>query len=477
MWGTVRRGIPVAFVACLFTVAICLVLLAAMGAGGEARAAGNPWLDGQRGVLNIAHQGGELEAPSSTLYAFRTALEDRGADMLELDVHTTRDGHLVVLHDDTVDRTTNGTGAVEDMTLEEIRKLDAAYWFSPGQGQFNHSLDPSKYRFRGIRNGGAPPPPGYTSEDFRIPTLTEVFKAFPGVPINVEIKPRSDAFLGDDHSIRTAEHLAAFLTRPALRNRRVIVASLAQPALERFHELAPRVDLSASIEAMLNFISDPRPIEPQPVALQVPISFSTLDIPTMLSDIGPGRFGYALHVFTNEAADENGESYRYMLDSGAQGIMTMAPLALHRYLCSTGMRRPDGSPRCARQRMRVRMRLRSRSLRRFVNRGLPVRVRCSQRCSVRASVRIKTRAARRLKITGRSRRGTVLIGVRHRGKPAAWRRNSVTRVRASRPARKRLLRTKKIRVQLTVTVFDGTGWRSRVLRRWITLRSPQRAGG
>src|ERR687891_2110449 len=79
---------------------------------------GNPWLD--RRVLNIAHQGGEIEAPSNTLFAFKTAI-DKGADVLELDVHATADGELVVLHDTTVDRTTNGTGRVDRLTLEQIR--------------------------------------------------------------------------------------------------------------------------------------------------------------------------------------------------------------------------------------------------------------------------------------------------------------------------------------------------------------------
>ena len=80
----------------------------------------NPWLD--RRVLNMAHQGGEIEAPSDTMFAFKTAL-DKGADVLEMDVHATADGEIVVLHDATVDRTTNGTGRVDQLTLEQIRQL------------------------------------------------------------------------------------------------------------------------------------------------------------------------------------------------------------------------------------------------------------------------------------------------------------------------------------------------------------------
>jgi len=82
-----------------------------------------------RGVQAIAHRGFSAVAPENTLAAFEKALE-YGPDMIECDVRQTKDGHLVVIHDATVDRTTDGTGAVADMTLAEIRKLDAGDWFS-----------------------------------------------------------------------------------------------------------------------------------------------------------------------------------------------------------------------------------------------------------------------------------------------------------------------------------------------------------
>lgn len=75
-------------------------------------------------VQVIAHRGGPRHAPENTLAAFRTAI-DQGASWLEFDVQMTRDGELVVIHDETVDRTTDGTGAVGDLTLAQIRTLDA----------------------------------------------------------------------------------------------------------------------------------------------------------------------------------------------------------------------------------------------------------------------------------------------------------------------------------------------------------------
>jgi Glycerophosphoryl diester phosphodiesterase family len=85
--------------------ALVVGLALVLAAASPALAAGNPWL--KMRVLNIAHQGGEDEFPSKTLYAFHEAM-DEGADMLELDVGVTRDNHVVVMHDTSVDRTTNG---------------------------------------------------------------------------------------------------------------------------------------------------------------------------------------------------------------------------------------------------------------------------------------------------------------------------------------------------------------------------------
>src|SRR5215216_7029064 len=73
-------------------------------------------------LQNIAHRGGPTNAPENTLAAFRNAIT-HGADWLEFDVQMTKDGALVVIHDETVDRTTDGTGAVGNQTLEQIRSF------------------------------------------------------------------------------------------------------------------------------------------------------------------------------------------------------------------------------------------------------------------------------------------------------------------------------------------------------------------
>ena len=118
-------------------------------------------------VLVIAHQGGEHLRPDNTMAAFQYAY-DLGVDVLELDIHSTSDGQLVVIHDNTVDRTTDGSGLVNELTLAEIQQLDAAY-------RWPHNVEnPSEFPYR--------------DQGITIPTLDEVFAAFPGMRVNIEIK-------------------------------------------------------------------------------------------------------------------------------------------------------------------------------------------------------------------------------------------------------------------------------------------------
>ena len=165
---------------------LTLLLTLALPAAASAQ---NPWLEER--VLNIAHQGGEDEFPSNTLYAFKKSVK-AGADMLELDVGVTKDGKVVVSHDTTLDRTTNGHGTISSKKLKQIRKLDAAYWFAKGgDDAYAHDKPRKAYRFRGVATGKRKPPKGYKKRDFRVPTLKEVMKAFPRTPINIEIKGRT----------------------------------------------------------------------------------------------------------------------------------------------------------------------------------------------------------------------------------------------------------------------------------------------
>ena len=218
-------------------VSLALGLFAATAATAQAA---NRWIE-PKTPLNIAHQGGEDEFPSNTMYAFRKALKV-GADMLELDIGVTKDGKVVVMHDTTVEGKTNGHGTVASKTLKQIRRLDAAYWFAPAASDhYSHALPARAYRFRGVATGRRQPPKGFRAADFRVPTLAEVLKAFPRTPINIEIKGRTPDEATEEY-VKNAEVLARLLKDTKRRN--LIVVSFQQAAVDRFHELAPRIDLA-----------------------------------------------------------------------------------------------------------------------------------------------------------------------------------------------------------------------------------------
>ncbi|MEX2459027.1 MAG: glycerophosphodiester phosphodiesterase [Actinomycetota bacterium] len=293
----------------------------------------NPWLE--RRVLNMAHQGGEIEAPSDTLFAMKTAIH-KGADVLELDVHATADREIVVLHDATVNRTTNGGGRVDELTLAQIRALDAAHWFVPGCGTC-HGRPAKEYRYRGMATGRRSIPPrmfafGIRKTDFRIPTLREVFQAFPNVPINIEIKnsvPDTEGY----------ESLLARLIRNHGRTEDVIVVSFLDHAIEQFKVHAPEVPTAtATVETALFYATAFRALpgapNPRYIALQVPMVFE--GIPVLSADFIANAHanGLAVHAWTIN----DRPTMEQLIDWGIDGIMTDVPTLLERVLTERGVR-------------------------------------------------------------------------------------------------------------------------------------------
>ena len=194
-----------------------------------------PWL--ARRVLNIAHAGGDLEAPHETIYAYEEAV-DAGADVLEMDLRLSKDRQLMVVHDDTVDRTTGATGPVNSYTASELGAMDNAYWFVPNCWSC-HDRPASEYTLRGVRTGARPAPAGHTSDDFGIPTLRQVLDRFPNRLLDVEIKDGPDG-------LAAAEQLAAALVGSPQANR-VVVVSFDDAILERFRALAPDIATSPGL--------------------------------------------------------------------------------------------------------------------------------------------------------------------------------------------------------------------------------------
>jgi glycerophosphoryl diester phosphodiesterase len=309
-----------------------LVLLpAGLLLGAPAAAADNPWL-AQR-VLNIAHQGGEDEFPSNTLYAFKQATR-AGADMLELDIGVTRDDQVVVMHDTTVDRVTNGHGTVASKTLRQIRRLDGAYWFAAGDDAYRHDRARRAYRFRGVATGDRRPPKGFKRRDFRVPTLREVLRAFPRTPINVEIKGRTPDE-ADAEYVRNAEVLARLLG--TTRRRDLIVVSFKQAAVDRFHELVPALPVAPGVEGSAAFLLGGGSPGDGVVAFQLPITFvtggQTLSVTTPDNVARAHAAGYAWHTWLSN--DEEGPAvWRDLIDWCVDGVMTASPKRFERVLRS-----------------------------------------------------------------------------------------------------------------------------------------------
>lgn len=272
----------------------------------------------------------------NTMYAFKRA-EKIGADMLELDVQSTRDGHLVVIHNSTVDDSTNGTGRVIDMALGQVKRLDAAYWFVPGRSTV-HGLPESAYPLRGARFGKVKVA-GYKPKDFRVPTLHEVFKEFPDTPINIEIKGTSDNDL--DSFLRTGRLLARFLNKSGRTD--VIVASFKDQALRDFHERAPQIGLSPGMDSLAAyFLAGVRPMEGT-VALQVPVTFLGIPVATRTFVERAHADGYAVHVWFSGSAPDDAATYNAMIDTCADGLMPSRPTLLESILDERGIERP-GEP-------------------------------------------------------------------------------------------------------------------------------------
>ena len=171
--------------------------------------------------LVIAHQGGDRLWPGNTIYAFEGVVEI-GADVLEMDAHITKDGHIVLMHDEEVDRTTNGTGLIEDLTLAELRELDAAYTWTNDDGET------FPYRSRGIE----------------VPTLDEVFQQFPQMRYLIEIKLTENPI----------DLPLCDLIRAHNMQEKVMIASFHDEAMQRFRKSCPEVATSASRGEVTRFV-------------------------------------------------------------------------------------------------------------------------------------------------------------------------------------------------------------------------------
>ncbi len=268
----------------------------------------NPWLT--RGVVNFAHQGGSFEAPSSTLYAIERALAV-GASAIELDVHATKDRVLVVCHDETVDRTTDGAGALCDLTMGEIEQLDNAFHFIEGA-----DVTPGRPSKEYLLRGRAP-----DDRRFCVATLAEVLSSFPGVVLNLDIKRTAPEV--EPYEALLAETLA---THGRIDD--VIVASFNDNAIRAFRSLSPGTPTSAATMETAEFFRAVHAGVERPlldvVAFQVPETYETITLVDEVFVAAAHEEEIAVHVWT--VNDE--ESMRRLLDLGVDGVISDRPTLL-----------------------------------------------------------------------------------------------------------------------------------------------------
>ena len=227
--------------------------------------------------------------------SFRRAVAD-GADVLELDVHATRDGVVVVIHDDTLERTTDGAGAVRALSFAELSRYDA----------------------------GAP--------GVRVPALEELLDELPTVPLNIEIKQQEPAI--EDAVLSLLEKKRAL--------DRVLLAAENDVILQRIRRRAPNVATSASYEEahdffQRSFANDFAGYEPRARALQVPVRVGEVELVTAETVAAAHRHGLEMHVWT---INEETEMER-LFALGVDGLMSDFPGRLVAVARRLGLRRRD----------------------------------------------------------------------------------------------------------------------------------------
>lgn len=243
--------------------------------------------------LIMAHRGGQGLWPPNTLFAFERAVS-LGVDVLEMDIHKTTDGALVVRHDPTVESTTDGYGYIRDYKHSELKKLDAGFSWTGDNG--------TTYPYRG--------------KGINIPTLEEVIDAFPEMRLNIDIKPEEpdvvDIFCGTLRKQRILE--------------RVMVGSFHNEQLRRFRHLCPEVATSASLSEVaiffgLNSIYMDGIFQSRTEAFSIPEHHGRLHLVTERFIQGVHAHNMHVHVWTvNEVED-----MQRLIDWGVDGIITDYP--------------------------------------------------------------------------------------------------------------------------------------------------------
>jgi glycerophosphoryl diester phosphodiesterase len=255
----------------------------------------------------IAHRGGKGEFPENTLFAFRSAVA-MGVDAIEMDVHLSSDGKLVVIHDDSVFRTTSGEGPVAELSLADIQSFDAGYWWPSGRKEDCEACllipdDEFPFRGRGIR----------------VPSLEEVLAEFPDIPKIIEMKPEDPAIVS----------ALGNLLRSYDQEESAIVASFHSANLKAFRQEFPEFATSAGQSEVtwfyvMNLLGFGTSYPSRAEFFQVPINMGRLPVITrgFLESSGVNNVRVQAWTINDRAEME------MLLGIGVDGIITDEPALL-----------------------------------------------------------------------------------------------------------------------------------------------------
>lgn len=252
------------------------------------------FFQGLRAPLHISHRGGARLAPENTMVAFRAAVQTFHTDMLELDVHATSDGEVVVFHDATVDRCTDGAGPLRSLSWAQVSKLDAAFRFDGG-------------RLKG--------------QGVRVPRLVEVLDAFPGLRVNLEVK--------DETAL--APFCQLMKQRPD-ELRRLCIGAEHDPLAARLFEALPTALHFFPANALAAFVMSARTDE-----VVDDERFTVLDMPlewegVTVFDRALAEVAHRLGKWVNVWTIDDPDVMRGLVRDGVDGIMTDRPDVLRQVL-------------------------------------------------------------------------------------------------------------------------------------------------
>ena len=256
-------------------------------------------------LLVIAHRGGKGLAPEGTMAAFDQAF-NLAVDVFEYDIHRTSDGHLVVIHDPSVDRTTDGTGLVNEMTLEEVQSLDAGYHFEDEAGNLS---------FRG--------------QGVYIPTVEEVFAKYPDMRQLIEIKDTNDPVLYED----IIDELWQLIVEYGMEDQ-VMIGSFDHEINERFAEVSwGQIPIGAGEQAVRSFVEMHVPylngLAKSPFdSLQLPMEQEGHNLTTKNIIRSAQKRNISLYYWTINEEEE----IRELILKGVDGIITDYPNRVQKVL-------------------------------------------------------------------------------------------------------------------------------------------------